>query len=209
MRYLRVSGLPWMFAHQGVRSNRSDILDNAWHHSLAWFRMTNKSNYQEMVVLYMCILARMRKEVLEAWTANRTVSLAGNNGSNSGWDFAVEKLNRAVVMMTSPTGPTRENVGNVITKLNGIRHVEAELLKSAFRKTRGSKLADSKIDDKDIATLVDSFKKRVGNNFEEFFVSSKNKLGKKNSDAVMRKWESVQKPENLEAWMRRASAQLS
>ena len=66
MRYLRVSGLPWMFAHQGVRSNRSDILDNAWHHSLAWFRMTNKSNYQEMVVLYMCILARMRKEVLES-----------------------------------------------------------------------------------------------------------------------------------------------
>jgi hypothetical protein len=208
VRYLRTSGLPWMYAHQAVRSNNGDAADVFWHHSLAWFRMTKKHNYQEEVVLYMCIRARMRLEVQQAWRHMRTLSLSGGEGRNVPWDLAVEKLNLSVVKMTTPVGPTRANVQNIITKLNGIRHVESELLRAALRTSSPADGKDSDITDNDVNQVVRFFKDRIGKYFEEVCSQVPNKLGKKNSDAVINSWEKVQKPENLEAWVRRAAQQI-
>ena len=146
-----------MYAHQAVRSNNGDAADAVLHQSLAWFRMTKKHNYQEEVVLYMCIHARMRVEVQQAWRHMRTLSISGREGRNVPWDLAVEKLNLEVVRMTSPVGPTRANVKNVITKLNGIRHVESELLRAALRKSPPADEKDSDITTNDVNQVVRFF----------------------------------------------------
>jgi hypothetical protein len=197
-----------MYAHQAARSNNGDAADAVWHQSLAWFRMTNKHNYQEEVVLYMCIRARMRTEVHQAWAAMRTLSITGREGRNVPWDLAVEKLNLEVVRMTSPTGPTRENVQKVITKLNGIRHVESELIRATLRNSPPSHEKDSDLVDDDIRRTVRFFKDRIGKNFEEFCSKLPNRLGTKNSDAVINSWKKVQERENLEEWLRRVAQQI-
>ena len=149
-----------------------------------------------------CLRARMKPEVLAAWNKMRTLSFCRHMGSNVACDKSVENLNNEIVRMTAPTGPTRMNLDNVVTKLVGIRYVEQNLLQScfSFKKTKASRSSNTEVTD--IDNVVAFFKKQIGADFDEFCEKRPNRLGTKDPDTVHNKWKKAQRKDELETWMR-------
>ena len=191
-----------MHAHKATRSNNAAAIDAGWQQSLVWFRMINKIHYQEMVVTYARLRAHMKPEVIAAWNKMRPLSFCGHMGSNVVWDKSVENLSNEVVRMTAPTGPTRSNLSNGVTKLVGTRYVEQNLLHIcfSFQKTKASRTSNTEV--ADIATAVAFFKEQIGADFTALCAEHPNRLDTKDPDTMHNKPKKAKRKDQLEIRMR-------
>lgn len=205
IRFLYIAGLPWMHMHQATRANAAGALDMAWQQMFAWFRMTKKTKYQEMSVVQCCLSRKMRPEIAAVWRRFRTISISGKMGSNVAHDKGVEEMNNEIVRMTAPIGPRRGNITETVLKLNGIKHVEAELTRAlkgiSCDEDERPLSRNTTVTPNDVEMIVSCLKSRVGESFDELTSNKANKLGS-DSEPVYNKWVDVQERENCEPYLR-------
>lgn len=144
----------------GIRSNKSDIIDEMWRYMCGVFKATNKNQYAKLSVLSQYIIFGFRDSVMRIFRKYRTASLRGNRGRNVGWDFCVERFNlECQVFMGSHV--TKERLLTGVRILNGIRHIRNESLR-AFGISQEDSRESTGVLPSDLEMLVGVIKSELG-----------------------------------------------
>ena len=89
----------WLFLYwdlrQSVRENNSASIDLAWREAVSFMHTSesNKTQYAPMAILRVFWSRALVEPLARIYHRNRTLSLLGLPGHNSGWDMLIEKEN--------------------------------------------------------------------------------------------------------------------
>jgi len=158
--YLFYAGFPLLALRQAVRCNDHATIDTMWAYMLPLFRASGKYLYAKLCVHVAHTIFRLKPALRAIHDAKRTASLRGNQGSNVGWDFTLERMNLEVATLLG-NNVTPERVPEVIRTLNGIRRIKAPALEALG--IRPSELRESKdIAETDVRVLASHIKAALG-----------------------------------------------
>ena len=96
VKFLYEAGLPYLALRTAVRSNNAAMINNMYMYMINIFRATNKVLYAKLCVINIHTLHILTPELRAVWEKYRTASLRGHIGHNTGWDFALERMNLEV-----------------------------------------------------------------------------------------------------------------
>ena len=103
---------------QCVRSNDSAGIDLIWRECVSFMHTgaSHKTQYAPMAILRIFWSNALHPHLAEIYHRNRTVSLMGLPGSNTGWDHPIEKEN--LMISTNVTRPNFERIDKYVADLN-------------------------------------------------------------------------------------------
>jgi len=130
-------------------------------------------------------------ELRAVWEKYRTASLRGHIGHNTGWDFALERMNLEVsTILGSNISP--ERIQETIRQLNGIRRVRSRALDALGIGDDSQSRDYNGVLEYDIGAVVHYLKRELefdGNNDFEKFVAEKGNIFR--SDGALSPWSRV------------------
>ena len=184
----------WLFAYWEFRlSIEGDPIEGSATMDTIWAEMTpfmhttvaNKTNYAPMSVMRVFWSQSLQEPLARVFCANRTISETGQDGSNEGWDMAIE--HRHHLMSNGIERPTREKIDRYCDESNFFAAVDRGVKKVLHANRRFAPAKKTKFD-ADRKALCELLIKKLGGDWatasQERPQSSAKLLAKARADAA-------------------------